>query len=344
LRPEEERSLAARPERLRERVLGANCDTCVIDEVQKLPCILDVVHELIERKDLDINFIFTGSSARKLRWQGVDLMAGRAIKRTLHPFMASELKDKFNFQKSLQLGMIPLVWDSPNPEETLSGYIDLYLREEVKAEGLVRNLGDFARFLEAISFSHGQVLNISNVARECEVNRKTVEGYVEVLEDLLLCFRLPTFRKRAKRKITQHPKFYFSDTGLYRFLRPGGPLDKPREIEGPGLEGLIAQHLQAWIAYRNKGEQLFFWRTRGGSEVDFVVYGSEGLWPIEIKRSEKLHHTDLRHLKTFVKDYPESNPLFLYTGQDQLLIDNILCLPVDTFLQNLHPKNNPPHP
>ncbi len=342
LQPEEERSLTARPEQLRERVLAADTNVCVIDEVQKVPQLLDVVHELIEREDLNVKFILTGSSARKLRRGGVDLMAGRAVKRTFHPFMACELGENFKLQQALELGMIPLVRDAQEPRETLAGYVDLYLREEVKAEGLVRNLGDFTRFLEAISLSHGQVLNISNVARECEVNRKTVEGYIEILEDLLLCFRLPTFRKRAKRKITKHPKLYFYDPGVYRSLRPRGPLDKHQEMEGPGLEGLVAQHLRAWIAYRNKDEQLYFWRTQGGAEVDFVIYGDEGLWPIEVKRSNTLHRTDLRHLKTFAKDYPESDPLFLYSGKERRLIDDILCLPVEVFLQQLHPRNKSP--
>ncbi len=343
LQPKQERTFRAHPERLAERVKGTNPTTCVIDEVQKVPELLDVVHDLIEDEEVQSTFILTGSSARKLRRGGVNLMAGRAVRRTFHPFMACELEDLFQLDRALELGMVPLVWDADDPEDVLNGYIDLYLREEVKAEGLVRNLGDFTRFLEAVSFSHGQVLNVSNVARECEVNRKTVEGYIEILEDLLLAYKIPTFRKRAKRKMTKHPKFYLFDTGIFRSLRPSGPLDRPEEMEGPALEGLVAQHLRAWIAYRNENEELFFWRTREGSEVDFVIYGDKGLWAIEVKRSSTIQRADLRHLKTFLEDYPESEAFFLYGGSEKRLIDDVLCLPVDTFLQQLHPKNTSPY-
>lgn len=339
LEPEQQRSLTAKPERLRERIMAENPETCVIDEVQKVPDLLEVVHKLIENEDIHTRFILTGSSARKIRRGDVDLMAGRAVRRSLHPFMAWELDDQFDLDEALELGMVPLIWDADDPEDVLSGYVDLYLREEVKAEGLVRNLGDFTRFLEAISFSHGQVLNVSNVARECEVNRKTVEGYIEILEDLLLCFKIQTFRKRAKREMIKHPKLYIFDTGVFRSLRPSGPLDQPEEMEGPALEGLVAQHLRAWISYRNRSEELYFWQTRGGSEVDFIVYGDEGLWAVEVKRSFNLNRSDLRHLKTFMGDYPEGKAFFLYRGNEKRLIDDVLCLPVNKFLQQLHPSN-----
>lgn len=343
LQPEQERTFQAHPERLAERVRGTNPETCVVDEVQKVPELLDVVHDLIEDENVRSTFVLTGSSARKLRRGGVNLMAGRAVKRTMHPFMAYELGDRFSLEQGLELGMVPLVWDAEDPNDVLNSYVDLYLREEVKAEGLVRNLGDFSRFLEAVSFSHGQVLNVSNVARECEVNRKTVEGYIEILEDLLLAYKIPTFRKRAKRKMTKHPKLYLFDAGIFRSLRPSGPLDRPEEMEGPALEGLVAQHLRAWIAYRNKGEELFFWRTREGSEVDFVIYGEEGLWAIEVKRSSTLNRNDLRHLKTFLGDYPEAQGYFLYGGDEQRLVDDVLCLSVEKFLNQLHPSSASPY-
>ena len=171
-----------------------------------------------------VQFILTGSSARKLKRSGTDLLAGRAILETLHPFMAAELGPKFQFARSLETGMLPLVLGSAEPMETLKTYASLYLREEVQAEGLVRNIGNFARFLEAMSFSHAALLNTSQVARECQINRKTVEGFIEVLEDLLLGFRLQAFTKRAKRKLVEHPKFYYMDAGVFRSLRPKGPV------------------------------------------------------------------------------------------------------------------------
>ena len=244
----------------------------VIDEIQKVPTLLDVIHRLIEEQK-NVRFVLTGSSARKLRRGASNLLAGRLLQAEMHPFLASELGKDFELQQALRFGLIPLIWQAEDPAATLQAYVDLYLREEVQAEALVRDLGAFARFLEAISFAHGSLLNLSAVARECQIQRKTVEGYLGVLEDLLICFRIPVFSKRAKRQLIAHEKFYYFDVGVYRALRPAGPLDQPKEIEGISLEGLVAQHLRAWIAYRNRGERLYFWRTKSGSEVDFVVYG-----------------------------------------------------------------------
>lgn len=259
LQPESYRELVARPERLRELVLG-NRDRrdVVIDEVQRVPELLYVVHDLLEQPDAP-RFILTGSSARKLRRGGVNLLAGRAAMRTTHPFMASELPT-FDLGKWLGTGLIPLVVTAADPADTLAAYVGAYVEQEVRAEGLVRQVGDFARFLEVVSFSHGSVLTVSNVARETSVHRKAVEGYLDVLEDLLVAFRVPVFTKRASRATVAHPKFYFFDTGVFRALRPTGPLDRPAEIDGAALEGLVAQHLRAWIAYSGAAVDLYYWR------------------------------------------------------------------------------------
>jgi predicted AAA+ superfamily ATPase len=252
--------------------------------------------------------------------------------------MASELKDEFNLERSLKTGLVPLIFSAQNPEDTLNAYITLYLKEEVQMEGLVRNIGNFARFLEVVSFSHGSILNISNVARECEVERKTVQGYIEILCDLLVAYLLPVFTKKAKRSVIHHPKFFLFDTGVFRTLRPSGPLDQPGEIGGPALEGLVAQHIRAWIDYSQSSCRLFYWRTKAGSEVDFVVYGKEGFWAIEVKNTRKIRKNDLRPLKTFHKDYPQCFPLFVYRGEEKLLIDNVLCLPCEYFLKSIMPN------
>ena len=164
-------------------------------------------------------------------------------------------------------------------------------------EGLVRNIGGFSRFLEAVSFSHAAVLNASSVARECHVERKTVEGYLDILEDLLLAFRIPVFAKRAKRDLSLHAKLFLFDTGVFLSLRPRGPLDHPEAIDGQALEGLAAQHLRAWIDYAKGSHQLYYWRTRSGVEVDFIVYGEDGIWAIEVKNSARVKPEDLRGLK-----------------------------------------------
>ncbi len=336
LKPEVFRRMSAQPERLSQLVSGSpSVPTVVVDEVQRVPELLNVVHDLIEQKT-GKQFVLTGSSARKLRRGGVDLLAGRALLRTLHPFMAAELPD-FKLDAALRNGLMPLVVAAKEPDDVLRAYVALYLDEEVQREGWARNISGFARFLEAVSFSHASVLNLSNVARECQVERKTVQGYVEVLEDLLLSFRLPVFTKRARRKTTTHPKFYFFDAGVYRSLRPRGPLDRAEEIDGCAFEGLVAQHLRAWVAYHDDECKLYFWRTRAGVEVDFVMYGADVFWAVEVQNAATVRSQDLRGLKTLSADYPECTPVLVYRGTDRLRIDGIWCVPGAEFLRALHP-------
>lgn len=337
LAPDVLRRYAARPERLRELVDGNPAkDVVVLDEVQKAPALLDVVHELIER-GAHPRFVLTGSSARKLKREGVDLLAGRALVRSLHPFLAAELGAAFDLDRALTQGLVPLVWSSTEPREVLRAYVGLYLKEEVQQEGVVRRIGDFARFLEAVSFSQAAVLNVSEVARECQVSRKTVEGYLQILEDLLLSFRVPVFTRRAQRLLSSHPKFYWFDAGVFTTLRPAGPLDRPQEIAGAALEGLVAQQLRAWIDYSGNGLDLYFWRTKSGSEVDFVLYGRDGFWAVEVKHSAQIRPADLRGLKAFREDYPEAELRLVYRGEETLRIDGILCLPCNEFLLGLIP-------
>ena len=338
LDPEAQRLYLARPERLRELIAGRpQISDVVIDEIQKVPALLDVVHERAEA-DKRLRFVLTGSSARKLRRGAANLLAGRLVEARMHPFMAAELGSAFDLQRALSIGLVPLVWNAPDPAATLRAYASLYLREEVQAEALVRDIGAFARFLESISFSQGSALNLAEVARDCQVGRKTVEGYLGVLEDLLLSFRLPVFSKRAKRLLVAHEKFYFFDAGVYRSLRPTGPLDRPEEIAGMALESLVAQHLRAWIDYRAAGENLFYWRTKAGTEVDFVVYGPAVFWAIEVKHAAKISSKDVRALRAFREDYPEATAYLLYMGKERLAIDGVLCLPCETFLAGLHPE------
>ncbi len=340
LDPEAVRQYGARPERLRELVqAGPTTRRVVIDEIQRVPELLPVVHALIEERQA-AQFILTGSSARKLKRTGVDLLAGRAVLRSLHPYMAAELGARFRLDRAIREGLVPLVLGAAEPGDVLRAYAALYLREEVQAEGLVRNVGVFARFLEAISFSHGSVVNLSAESRECEVERKTVEAYVGILEDLLLAFRVPVFTKRARRTLTAHPKLFLFDTGVFRSLRPAGPLDRPQEIEGAALEGLVAQHLRAWIAYRSDDHTLSFWRTRAGLEVDFVVYGATGVWAVEVKNTARVRPEDLRGLAAFGQEYPQSHRLLLYRGTQRLRLAETLCLPVDDFLRVLRPEGN----
>jgi uncharacterized protein len=331
------RSLTANPEKLRELLEGnPGVNTIVLDEIQKAPALLDEVHSLMEGHK-KIRFILTGSSARKLKRTGVDLLAGRALIQNLHPFMAAELGKHFSLEKALKFGLVPLVIKAQDPEGTLAAYAALYLKEEVQAEGLVRNIGSFARFLEAMSFSHGSILNLSHVARECQVGQKTAEGYLEVLEDLLLGHRLPVFQKRSKRALVHHPKFYYFDTGVFRSLRPTGPLDNPGAVDGAALEGLIFQHLRAWNSYGGEKHTLSYWRTRAGNEVDFVVYGKEGLYAIEVKHSKRIRPEDYSGLIAIGEEYPIAKRYLLYQGSEKFLHEGIRCIPCAQFLSELRP-------
>lgn len=338
LKPENYRNYKAYPERLEELILAhPQQKDIVIDEIQRVPDLLPLVHRIIEKKE-GHRFILTGSSARKLKSTDVDLLGGRAIRKTMHPFMLSELSAPFPLTEALQYGLLPIVYQSADKRATLDAYASLYIQQEVFQESLARNIGDFSRFLEAISFSHGAVLNVSNVARDCSVGRKTVDNYIQILEDILLAFRLPVFTKRASRAMSSHPKFYFFDAGVFHALRPKGPLDKPGEIGGAALEGLVAQHLRAWIAYSSFPFTLSFWRSQRGLEVDFILYGESGLYAFEVKNSDKIRPADLKGLREFGKDYPVSKRIFLYRGAERLIKNGILCLPCDDFLARLSPS------
>lgn len=338
LKPENFRQYKAYPERLEELIQGnPQKKDVVIDEIQRVPELLPLVHSIIEKKQ-GHRFILTGSSARKLKSTGTDLLGGRAIRKTMHPFILSELPSPPSIDESIQYGLLPIVYQSADKPATLDAYVSLYIQQEVFQESLARNIGDFSRFLEAISLSHGAVLNVSNVARDGAVGRKTVDNYIQILEDILLAFRLPVFTKRASRAMSSHPKFYFFDAGVFQTLRPRGPLDKPEEIGGAALEGLVAQHLRAWIAYSPDPFTLYFWRSQRGVEVDFILYGEGGLYAIEVKNSERIRPKDLRGLNEFGKDYPISRRILLFRGSERLMKNGILCLPCEEFLAGLFPS------
>lgn len=333
LHPQTFRDYAAAPERLIERVRAVGADTVVvIDEIQKLPSLLEVVHYLMNEGHTN-RFVMTGSSARKLRRGAVNLLGGRAVQRNMHPYVASELGDAFDLDEHLRTGMVPIVVESEDREEKMMAYNALYIREEVLAEGLLRSAESFTRFLEAISFSHAAVLNISNVARDCQVTRKTVENYIEILEDLLLAYRLPVFTTRTKRDLSAHPKFYFFDVSIFRANRPTGPLAGTFDVEGAALEGLVAQHLRASCDLSGDDRKLYYWRTRSQLEVDFVIYGPSTFEAIEVKNSTRIRPEDLRALKAFASDYPEATCTLLYRGTEELVRDQIRIVPVEQYLK-----------
>lgn len=326
--------LLQNPSGLEEKIPRGFDGWILIDEIQKIPDLLNEVHRLIET--YRYRFILTGSSARSLRRVGVNLLAGRAHTYQMFPLTAAELGEDFCIQDSLLIGHLPSVWkEKDSAQEYLRSYIGTYLKEEVLQEGLTRNLAGFARFLEVASFSQGSVLNMTEIARECFIDRKVVENYFSILEDLLLGTRLPVFTKKAKRKTIAHPKFYYFDVGVYRTIRPKGPLDTPEEIGGMALETLVFQELNAVNDYERLGFQLYFWRTADHKEVDFVLYGEKGLIAIEVKSAKTIHSSDLQGLKAFQEEYPMAKLFLFYGGKERLHKGNVEILPVPEVLLKL---------
>lgn len=337
LLPSELRKYSAEPEHLLQLIQGnPHIDIIIIDEIQKVPDLLSIVHHQIEESAGKKKFVLTGSSARKIKRAGVDLLGGRALRLSLFPFVPAELKSDFNLEDALRFGLIPLVFMSKNKKQRLQAYIDLYLKEEIKAEGLVKNLGAFSRFLETMSFSHGELLNISNISRDCGVERKSIERYIEILEDTLIAERLPVFDRSANRETIAHSKFYFFDTGVFHALIPLGVDAGPRK--GALLEGLVFQVLRAHLSYSEKNGKLHFWHTKAGTEIDFIVDFGTNLFAIEVKSARKINRKELRGLKTFLMDYPNAKGYFVYQGHERLKMNNILCIPAEDFLKNEVPK------
>ena len=330
LKDEVYRTLLAHPDSLSD-LIPKNSHTVILDEVQKIPAILDEVHRLIEAKKCQ--FILTGSSARKLKKQGVNLLAGRALTYSLYPLTARELGADFDLKRALRFGMLPMAINAEGPKRFLESYVTTYLKEEVEQEGLTRQLGSFARFLETASFSQASILSLSQVATEAKINRKVVEDFFSILRDLLLSYELPVFSKRAKRELMTKRKFYFFDAGLYRTLRPKGPLDSESELNGQAFETLCLQELLALNSYLNTGYEFFHWRTRKHEEVDLVLYGERGFLALEFKSGARLRDTDFEGLELFGRDYPQARRFMVYGGNEARIHRDIQIVPAEQFFK-----------
>jgi predicted AAA+ superfamily ATPase len=334
--------LAANPDGLRERVQLSRATTIVIDEIQKVPELLDVVHGLMVSEP-GLRFAMTGSSSRKLCRGGANLLGGRAERLTMHPFMASELGNAFDLRRALRFGLLPLFHGKSRPGQALSGYVDNYLAEEVKGEGILRKATSFARFLEVASFSHGTIPNVSAIARECFVSQPTAATYFDILHNMLLAFSVPAFVRRARRDLCSKDKFYLCDSGIYQALRPRGFLaDDGNLVTGMALEGLVAQHLRAWCDYANGNQRLYHWKTAGGVEVDFVVHGENSFAAFEVKLAPMVRNDHGAGLRAFGRDYPEAQLCLLYGGTEVHKMGSVLCLPIASFLHQLRPDGDFP--
>lgn len=289
-----------------------------VDEIQRLPGLLNDVHRLIEEKGL--RFILTGSSARKLRQGGVNLLAGRALVREMFPLLPEEMGEDFDLASTLHHGTLALVAasDAPEREERLSAYVRTYLKEEIKAEALVRNLPGFTRFLPIAALCHGQVINVSSLARDSGVERTTVRGFLDVLEDTLFVFRLRAFEARLRVRERKHPKLYWVDPGIVRAAK--GQLGAVAEEErGALFEGWIAQTLRAYQSYRKIFDEMSYWAPleARGIEVDFLLRAGKDFVAIEAKAASRFREDHLRGLRA-ISDLPRvKRRLLVYLGPDR---------------------------
>lgn len=267
----------------------------IVDEVQRLPSLLNEVHRCIE--ELGVRFVLLGSSARKLKASGTNLLAGRALRREMHPLLPEELGAEFSLREVLRYGSLPIIWRAPDKRDRLEAYTQLYLREEIQAEALVRNLPGFARFLPIAALFHGQVVNVAGLARDAGVARTTVAGYLEILQDTYLVRLLPAYEARLRVKERKHPKLYWTDPGVVRAMK--GQFHAPSaEERGALLEGWVGGLLQATQAYRGLYDEIFYWApAQGGSEVDFLLRRGRELLAIEVKSAVRPGPADFAGLR-----------------------------------------------
>lgn len=278
---------------------------CVIDEVQKIPALLDEVHELIESKG--IRFILTGSSARKLRRGAANLLAGRAYTYRLFPLTFKEIGEAFNLDKALRIGTLPILWGSGDegPEEFLRSYSETYLKEEVAAEGLVRDIGPFAQFLDIAAANDGEIVNANNIARECAVSAKTVQQYYQILEDTFLAVKLPAWTRSPRRRLVSSPRYYFFDPGVTNALGHTLSDEMNPNTLGRRFEQFVINQVAAAIHYNRLDYALNYWRTNHGAEVDLLVCeGRRILFAVEIKSSRHISMESLSGLRSFKQDSP----------------------------------------
>jgi predicted AAA+ superfamily ATPase len=298
---EEYRTYVQNPERLRERLAAApDVRQVVVDEIQKVPQLLDEVHWLHE--NTEVRFALCGSSARKVKRGAANLLGGRAIRYELLGLTAAEVGAEFDLDRALNHGYLPRVYLSERPQRLLNAYVADYLKEEIAAEALVRNLPVFSKFIEVASLSDTGLVNFSTIARDCGVSGPTVKGYFEILEDTLLGRWLPAYTKRPKRRVIGAPKFYFADVGVVNHLARRGLLQRGSELYGKAFENWVFHELTAYNLYHERFAQLAHWRLASGIEVDFIV--DDFQVAIEAKATAKVTSDHLKGLRHLAQDYP----------------------------------------
>lgn len=325
-------ALQLRPSQLREECeLLDDGELIIIDEVQKVPALLDEVHWLIENKKQ--RFILSGSSARKLRRSGANLLGGRALRQTLFPLVSHEIPD-FDLNRALNHGMLPRHYLMENPTMRVQAYIGDYLQQEIAEEAIVRRLDAFTRFLQVAALSNSEIVNYTNIAQDCGVSSKTVKEYFSILEETMLGFFLPSYTKVVKRRVIQSPKFYYFDVAIPNHLLRRIPLQPGTDVYGHALEHLVIQELRAFMSYRQPLKSLTYWHTLDNKyEVDAVLGDAEVA--IEVKSSKKAGSHDTKGLKAFSEEYPEAR-LYLLSLEDRpRKFNGVEVWPVEQFFKRL---------
>ena len=314
-------------EMLKEKAAGS---IVVIDEIPELPQLLNEVHRLISERGM--LFILSGSSARKLKRKGHNTLGGRALPVFLYPLVSAEIPD-FDIDRAVQYGMLPPHYLAENPSRRLSAYIDVYLKEEIKEEALVRNLSSFQRFLEVAAVTNGEIVNNNNIAQECGVSATTVNSYFDILEDTLIGYRIPAYTKVVKRRVVQAPRFYYFDVGIANHLLHRKELVRGTLDYGHAFEHLVMQELVAWLHYSHSEEKLSYWRTYTGIEVDAII--GDARVAIEIKSVEEVLPRYLKGLKAFGEEYPSSRRMIVSLDKINRKEGDVECLYVLDFFKLL---------
>lgn len=324
-----------RPSILREELMALPphrlINPIIIDEVQKVPAILDEIHALME--DHGYQFILCGSSARKVKRGQANLLGGRAWRFELFPLVSPEI-EKFDLMRALMHGLIPDHYLQDNPVRSLRAYVQDYLKEEVFEEGLVRNMTAFSRFFEAMIYSHGHLTNYTKIAADAGVDGKTVKGYYQILVDTLLGYVIEPFRKKQKRDIlTRSPKFYLFDVGVAGFIAKRHQIEIGSPGFGDAFEHFILMEIMAHRSYSEKFYSINFWMTKGGYEVDFVL--DEGQVIVEVKSGTNVRNQQLKGIKAFIEEHHPKSAFVIYTGSLRRKIGDVLLLPYQEFLTGL---------
>lgn len=320
-----------RPALLYEMLRDKPEDTLVIiDEIPEVPELLNEVHRLISESRLV--FILCGSSARKLKRKGHNTLGGRALPVYLYPFVSAEIPD-FDIDRAVTVGMIPSHYLARNPWRKLQAYIQVYLKEEVKEEALVRNLSSFQRFLEVAALTDGEMVNLNNIAQDCGVSAPTVSSYFDILEDTLIGYRIPAYAKVMKRRLVQAPRFYYFDVGIANYLLHRKELVRGSIDYGHAFEHLVIQELVAYLHYTHSDESLTYWRTYTGIEVDAVI--GDARVAIEVKSVEEVLPRHLKGLRTFAEEHPQCRQIIVSLDVISRKMDNVECLYVKDFFRQL---------